>query len=451
MSSRIYLIAVLVFAAIPLWSQGGPSGAQPAGEGAAIWSPMEASGDAAAEDDAPMILPALLNDDGYSLTFASETPRTNYMSGGVNFLTVYDDNILPLSGPTVTDVKYSVEPNIDLQQSRSRLTWNLAYSPGFRFYQRNRSLNGVDHNLGLSLQYRVSPHVTLSFGENFQKATDLLYSSDTSFGSGSTPSLLPPSTPRITTLSTVQATYQFSQNGMVGIEGTFSGLWYPSRSNLDRLFDSTAGGSEVFYMHRVSRSHYLGVTYGFQKLLTHPGKAETQTQSALLFYTFTLPPTLEISVFAGPEHADTHNGDAFPLRNLLPATGFNLAWHGERASVLAGYSKRLSDGGGLATAARSDRAEASVRWQVARSLTASLGGSYWTNHLLDSQSEFGFGGHTWSETASLNRDIGERLEAKVGYTRLYQTYPNIPAIASAPNRNNVWVSISYKFDRPLGR
>jgi hypothetical protein len=293
--------------------------------------------------------------------------------------------------------------------------------------------------------------VTLSFGESFQKATDLLYSSDTSFVSGSTPSLLPPSTPRITNLSTVQATYQFSQNGMVGIKGTFSGLWYSSRSNLNRLFDSTAGGSEIFYMHRVSRSHYLGVTYGFQKLFTHPGKAETQTQSALLVYTFALPPTLEISVFAGPEHADTHNGDAFPLRNWVPATGFNLAWHGERASVLAGYSKRLSDGGGLATAARSDRAEASVRWQVARSLTASLGGSYWTNHLLDSQSEFGFGGHTWSETASMNRDIGERLEAKVGYTRLYQAYPNIPAIASAPNRNNVWVSISYKFDRPLGR
>jgi hypothetical protein len=412
---------------------------------------MEASGDAAAEDDASMILPALLNDDGYSLTFASETPRTNYVSGGVNFLTVYDDNILPFSGPAVTDVKYSVEPSIDLQQSRSRLTWNLAYSPGFRFYQRNGSLNGVDHNLGLSLEYRVSPHVTLFFGESFQKATDLLYSSGTSFVSGSTPSLLPPSTPRITNLSTVQATYQFSQNGMVGIKGTFSGLWYSSRSNLNRLFDSTAGASEVFYAHRLSRSHYLGMTYGFQKLFTHPGKAETQTQSALLVYTFALPPTLEISVFAGPEHADTHNGDAFPLRNWLPATGFNLAWHGARASVLAGYSKRLSDGGGLATAARSDRGEASVRWKVARSLTASLGGSYWTNHLLDSQSEFGFGGHTWSETASLNRDIGERLEAKVGYTRLYQAYPNIPAIASAPNRNNVWVSISYKFDRPLGR
>jgi hypothetical protein len=412
---------------------------------------MGASEDAAASDDAPMILPALLNDDGYSLTFASETPRTNYMSGAVDFMTVYDDNILPFSGPGVTDVKYSVEPSIDLQQSRSRLTWNLAYRPGFRFYQRNSSLNGVDHNLGLSLEYRVSPHVTLSFGESFQKATDLLYSSDTSFVSGSTPSLLPPSTPRVTNLSTVQATYQFSQNGMVGIKGTFSGLWYPSRSNLNRLFDSTAGGSEIFYMHRVSRSHYLGVTYGFEKLFTHPGKAETQTQSALLFYTYALPPALEISVFAGPEHADTHNGDALPLRNWLPAAGFNLAWHGDRATVVAGYSKRLSDGGGLATAARSDRAEASVRWQLARSLTASLEGSYWTNHLLDSQAEFGFGGHTWSETASLNRDIGERLEAKMGYTRLYQTYPNIPAIASAPNRNNVWVSISYKFDRPLGR
>ena len=36
--------------------------------------------------------------------------------------------------------------------------------------------------------------------------------------------------------------------------------------------------------------------------------------------------------------------------------------------------------------------------------------------------------------------IGERLEAQLGYTRLHQNYSNILAIASAPNRNNAWVS-----------
>ena len=39
-------------------------------------------------------------------------------------------------------------------------------------------------------------------------------------------------------------------------------------------------------------SHYIGVTYAFQQLLTHPGQAETQTHSALLFYTLYLPRAL---------------------------------------------------------------------------------------------------------------------------------------------------------------
>jgi hypothetical protein len=39
----------------------------------------------------------------------------------------------------------------------------------------------------------------------------------------------------------------------------------------------------------------------------------------------------------------------------------------------------------------------------------------------------------------------------MGYTRLHQTYADIPAIANTPNRQRVWASVSYQFQRPLGR
>ena len=40
------------------------------------------------------------------------------------------------------------------------------------------SMNEIDHNLALGLEYRLSPHVTLSVGDSFQKTSDLLNLSD---------------------------------------------------------------------------------------------------------------------------------------------------------------------------------------------------------------------------------------------------------------------------------
>jgi len=122
------LIVALVLVAAPLRSQVDSSGAAPAGE------------------EGPMINPAP-NTENYSMTFTSETPRTNYLRGGLNLGSVYDDDILPANGPAVSDIKYSIWPRISLAQSRSRMGWSLDYSPGFTFYQRNSSVNEVDHYL----------------------------------------------------------------------------------------------------------------------------------------------------------------------------------------------------------------------------------------------------------------------------------------------------------------
>jgi len=39
----------------------------------------------------------------------------------------------------------------------------------------------------------------------------------------------------------------------------------------------------------------------------------------------------------------------------------------------------------------------------------------------------------------------------MAYTRLHQSYNNIAAISRAPDVDHVLVSISYRFERPLGR
>lgn len=404
-----------------------------------------------------MVTPAPLSGEGYTMAFSSETPRTNFLRGGLNLSTAYDDNVVPSSGRAVSDVAYSIWPSLALEQSRSRLRWDLSYSPGYTVHQRLDAINGLDHSLALGLEYRLSPHVTMKLGNSFQKTRDLLNFSQQT-GETPTPgglngpndSIVPPATAMISNFSNAEITYQFGPNAMVGARGTLSGLWFPDRSQIPGLYDSIGQSATGFYAHRLSGKHYIGATYGFQRLLSL-GQSETRTQSTLLFYTLYLPPSWALSVFAGPEHSDTRFGTLLPHSRWTPAAGGTLSWHGEHASFGSNFEHRINDGGGLAGAVLSNRAEVSARWQMTGALTAGLGAGYSTNSVLDSQEPSGVKGHSWSTTASLQHPMGERLALQMGYTHLHQSYGSIAAIAQAPERNYVWMSIAYQFVRPLGR
>jgi hypothetical protein len=438
MCIRKHLAAVLVFAAIPLWSQV-ESGAAPA----------------LTEDR--MVAPTPVSGEGYSLGFVSETPRTNYLRGELNFGSAYDDNILPSGGRRISDVSYSVSPTISLDQSRSRLQWDLTYSPGFTFYQRDSSLNQAEHNFAVALEYRLTPHVTFSLNDSFQKTSNpLSLSVQSAAGSGygvvQTPnnSIVPPVTDRISNFGNLELIYQFSQNAMLGAKGTLSGLWYPNRENFTGLFDSSAQAGEGFYAHRLSGKHYIGATYQFQRLFAHPSTVETQTHGALLFYTLYLQPALSLSFYAGPQYSDTQGGTALPFRMWTPAAGASVGWQSVHTNFTASYSRRVSEGGGLSGAVRSNSADASLRWQLTKTLTAAVGANYAINNTLNALSS-DFGGHTVGGTVSLQRALGEHFGVEVEYTHLRQTYSSISAISSAPDRNRVGASISYQFQRPLGR
>ena len=91
------------------------------------------------------------------------------------FTTAYSDNVLGgTAANPVSDVSYAIFPSIALDQTTSRLHWVLSYSPGFTFYQRESSLNQENQNVSISFRYRLSPHVTLSLRDTFQKSSSVL-------------------------------------------------------------------------------------------------------------------------------------------------------------------------------------------------------------------------------------------------------------------------------------
>jgi hypothetical protein len=384
------------------------------------------------------------------------------------FTSAYTDNAVgSLTGHPVSDVSYSVAPFIALDETTPRLHLVSTYAPGFTFYQRESALNEQDQNASINLQYRLSPHVTLSARDGFLKSSNVLNQPDLAAAgavSGGTQegnfSVIAPIADRLSNSGNVGIAFQFAANGMVGASGTLTNLHYPDQAEVPGLFDSSSQAGSVFYSFRASKMHYIGVTYEYQRLLSYPtaGQNETQTHALLFFYTLYATSRFSISLFGGPQYSDTVQPPLPPLqpepssaRAWTPAAGASLSWQGRLTNVAVSYSHVISGGGGLIGAVHMDSASASLRQQMMRNLSGSLAGGYVQNDVIGSTLAGDENGHTLSGTASLQQQVGQHINLQLGYTRLHQDYSSVAILAATPNTNREFVSISYQFSRPLGR
>src|SRR5579872_606135 len=374
------------------------------------------------------------------------------------------DNVLGgVAGHPISDVSYSVAPMIALDETTPRVHSVLTYAPGFTFYQRNSGLNEADHNASIQFEYRLSPHVTFSARDSFQKSSNV-FNQPPAFASGGVVSggaqspnfsVIAPVADRLSNSGNVGISYQFALDDMVGGSGTFSTLHYPNSSQVPGLSDTSSQGGLAFYSHRVARGQYIGATYSYERLVAYPttGQNETQTHAALLFYT--VAPTssrFSVSFFGGPQYSDTvQSSTVLPIRSWTPAGGASLGWQGRLNSFALSYVHIIASGGGLIGAVKLDSATASFRQQILRTLNASVSGGYSENDVIGSPSLGANSGHSISGTASLQQLIGQHVSVQLGYTRLHQSYSNIEVISATPDTNREFVSISYQFSRPVGR
>jgi hypothetical protein len=466
-------VGLVLLAAAPLWSQ---DEQRPLPAPAAT-GPINS--DVSTNEDADrMQTPPPVSGQAYPISFTSGE-RSNYLRGGLAFTTSYTDNAVgPVNGHPVSDVSYSIAPFVTLDETTPRLHLGLTYAPGFTFYQRESSLNEEDQNASINLQYRLSPHVTFSARDGFQKSSSVFNQPDLASAvavSGSAQegnfSVIAPIADRLSNSGNVGITYQFAANSMVGAGGTFTNLHYPNQAQVPGLYDSSSQGALAFYSVRISKINYFGATYQYQRLASYPapGTNETQTNALLLFYTLAPTKRFSISVFAGPQYADvgaqffeiscTLNGvpPCFApaptpgSRSWNPAAGGSLGWQGRLSSLAFSYSHLISGGGGLIGAVKTDNVAGSLHQQLSRMLSASVAGGYAQNDILTPTPSVNSNGHTVSGTASLQQQIGQHLNVQLGYTRLHQDYSTVAVLATTPNTNREFVAISYQFSRPLGR
>lgn len=439
-------LALLFLVAVPIWAQSE--------------SPIKGGGDE--NTDSVMIAPPPVSGQAYPTEVGAET-RSNYLEGGLTIGGGYMRNLF-IGGTTglANETSLSIQPTISLDEVTPRQHLNLNYGPQFNYYQPTSSLNATDQSLDATYRLHVMPHVIVSAHNNFQK--EAIFYGSPAFSEGVSASPPPVASGAIPPLAhwtgnTVQGVvnWQYARSGMLGASGTLATTRFADSSKVTGLIDSDSRGGSGFWARQVSGSQYIGLVYQYFDILARPSTlSETQTHTLYAFYTQYLTDQFSLSISAGPQHLSADEMSVQSFQAWTPAVIASLGWQGSRTNLSISYDRTVTGGTGLVGAYHSYGANASARWQMTRSWTASILGGYASNKSVFPETPasspfFNTNGHMISGGVSADRWLTEHIVLEGEYDRIHQSYGTIKAIAAAPDSDRVMVSLAWHFTRLLGR
>ena len=423
---------------------------------------VEDSGEDASTDVPP--IPAVLGGRGTSSAFLSELKRSNFLRGGVNVGAAYDDN--PLLSGGGSNTSESIFPNISIEQTTSLARWSLGYAGGLTVNhltanQKITNQNQGSHNLNFDSQFRLSPHVNLRVAENFSVITGFF---DAGNGSGvvagaggPNASLITPLATQRSSLTTVETNYHFALNDLIGASGSFYDLHFnnvsqPSAGTQStQLTDTQTASGSVFWLHRIFRGDWGGASYRFDRITFNPS-GETRVHSFSVVNTLSLSRRLTLTGFAGPQYSENVGTTQLnQSSNWSVAGGVEGSWQDERTSVSAGYSRSISDGGGLLGSVRLQNVHGNFRRQLVPGWAAAVNASHGTNQSVTGPSTTGTSSiNLTSAGVSLERNVGKSIGLRLGYSHDFQEQLGSPAQTLDAHKNRFFVTLSYQWAKPLG-
>ena len=413
----------------------------------------------------------VLNGDTGSLAFSGEAEIVNQLSGGVALSTTYDDNAFSSNTHPVNNFGYGVTPSVSITEERARSLWSLNYNPGFTWNQRMAPQYAASHNLDFTGQYRLTEHLSGRIHDNFvdQSSSFDLLNQNPALPAGNVlsqpnQSVVTPLVNQLTNITNADLEDQIGEDTNIGLSGSFNKLNFQEKSNSPvTLYNNESWSGAGFYSHRLSARHAMGATYTFQNFLTFGQMRErSQSQSIVLFYTFSPKSGVKFSIFAGPDHSITNSKFNLNLGPfLIPIDhtesmwlvdeGANLSWQGQKTSARIDLIHHVTDGGGLTGAVQIYSGTAGLRRQISKTLTGDVALNYGDNNPLSHAFGSAFSGYSGS--IGIEQVIGNHVSVAMRYARAYQRYGEYGAgtANSSANHNQAWITVNYHFSRPLGR
>jgi hypothetical protein len=392
---------------------------------------------------------------------AASQERSNILTGGILVSASYDDNVL--AGETAKPVgaeTYTVLPNIALTERTSRVSGSLSYSPGFTFYDPTSELNDVTQNAVADFRFRWTPRLTVGAQEVFYQNSTVFSEPYTVSGStisaslsASSPVVIAPYAGQVTDSTQGHIGYQFSRNSMVSGSGNFSAFRFSNSAQASGLYDSNSGGGSGAYSHRVTRTQYLGLSYGYEITKTANSTVTTTTDTVGALYSVGLSKAFSLALTGGPEFINTSIPGSAPIHTWAPSINATIGWQRTRADFALSYGRSVTAGYGLVGSFTSDHASMTAGWKFTQRLIGSLNGSYSNtqNATPELVAFFATTGHTIFGRATLQYQLSEHATIVGEYSRLHADYSGISALSENPDADRVSISFNYLFQRALGR
>ena len=393
---------------------------------------------------------------------AALTPE-NTVGGGITVGANYDDNVIPNAQPRQWDVRYSVVPEITLQETRPRVEWSVSYSPGLETSQELRYRNLFSQKFSGRLVWRTSPHGSLSAEEYYLVSMNPFAGFKTNPGPTISPneSVFIPNVRQKMTLSHLLYSYQSSAQVTMGIGGSFELQKFdstPKSGPTTALVHAQIVSGQAFIARQMTPRNQLGLQYDPRVMKFPKANARTTTHTFLVFDQMDLSRRTHLTLYGGPEYALTSNQVEVNLGFVIitipvkantwnGAGGVMYSWTGDHIAATVDFTRGISDGGGLVGAVELTSGTARLSWQFTRSwsLESSISGAddqlvavkNAANELRIYSGELGLHRRLWRDTGF-----------KVFYQRLNQT-GSINNF-SIGNRDIIGVALDYTFLKPLG-
>jgi outer membrane protein assembly factor BamA len=219
-------------------------------------------------------------------------------------------------------------------------------------------------------------------------------------------------------------------------------------------------GGRAAFSHQFSARLSLGAGYDYNSLDFGHGQQRSGIQTISMTVDYLIRPNMSISGWVGPEHTGTKTVVGIPVQGQIfyfithdtlwsTSAGANFSWRGRRDSVQAGFSRQVSDGGGIIATSQVNVINGSYRRSLTQKMDLTVGARY----LHDVSTSVA--SRSYNNTglnAGLNYKLAKSLNATAQYSYLHQTQSNTILLGSGNyNSNIVGVTINYTWDHPLGR
>jgi hypothetical protein len=222
-------------------------------------------------------------------------------------------------------------------------------------------------------------------------------------------------------------------------------------------------GGRANYAHRLSPKLTLGAGYDFNSLDFGNGQERSGIQTVQMTVDYLLRPNMTISGWVGPEYTSTKALVCIPIPGQntevcappqysslwSTSVGANFGWQSLRTSVTAGFSRQVTDGGGIIGTSQINLVNGSYRRRLTSKLDILLAGRY-LHDISTSVSSRSF--NDFYIGPSLDYKLTKSLIASAQYNYVHFTQSNTILIGpSTYNSNIVGVSVRYTWNHPLGR